>query len=217
MSAKIPVWGKVLKFENHLKNVVFVYYLPCVTVSFWPPYTPVVPLCVQFAAVLQEIRKIITTRCFTCCETKLPSSHPVKCGLRGIKWVVREAWQRRRLSSGLLFTLSLHLSLSLTHTNKQEVVWSSKDGVKQTGLHTSHLLLSQSKKQNQKSNNDLRGASPRHRAGRQGHWGSGLVTGIKIKLSVGVFALWCLDPPLRWNWASWMSHRSQHGVKASSN
>lgn len=191
-TAKIPVWGKVLKFENHLKNVVFVYYLPefdlwtcdsyfnttaCVCAegaaaprSFWPPYTPVFPLCVQFAAVLQEIRKIIITRCFTCCETKLPSSHPVKCGLRGIKWVVREAWQRR-LSSGLLFKLSLHLSPSLTHTNKQEVVWSSKDGVKQTGLHTSHLLLSQSKKQNQKSNNDLRGASTRHRAGRQGHWG----------------------------------------------
>lgn len=191
-TAKIPVWGKVLKFENHLKNVVFVYYLPefdlwtcdsyfnttaCVCAegaaaprSFWPPYMPVFPLCVQFAAVLQEIRKIIITRCFTCCETKLPSSHPVKCGLRGIKWVVREAWQRR-LSSGLLFKLSLHLSPSLTHTNKQEVMWSSKDGVKQTGLHTSHLLLSQSKKQNQKSNNDLRGASPRHRAGRQGHWG----------------------------------------------
>lgn len=137
-TAKIPVWGKVLKFENHLKNVVFVYYLPefdlwtcdsyfnttaCVCAegaaaprSFWPPYAPVFPLCVQFAAVLQEIRKIIITRCFTCCETKLPSSHPVKCGLRGIKWVVREAWQRR-ISSGLLFKLSLHLSLS--HTHKQ--------------------------------------------------------------------------------------------------
>lgn len=98
--------------------------------SLYTSRPTVCSICCSFT----EIRKIIITRCFTCCETKLPSSHPVKCGLRGIKWVVREAWQRRRLSSGLLFTLSLHLSLSLTHTQTNrkscgaaKTAWSKQD------------------------------------------------------------------------------------------